>query len=519
MRIITGSEMKRLDLWAEKERKIPSLLMMENAGRSVALKIQELYPGKGQRKGNYLFLIGKGNNGGDALVAARHLCQQGFEVKLFFLFPLDSLQGIVLKNWQLLEDLGVKGHYLADEHSFYLYKLSLNNCFLVIDGIFGTGFRDKLPSNIERTIDVVNNSSCPVLAIDVPSGVDADFGYVSNKCVRADYTVTFAWSKRGLVLYPAKKYVGQLFITDISFPRDAVALLDNEEYYVDAEFARVLLPERDEEGHKNTFGHAVVIAGSPGMMGAAYLASKGVLRSGAGMVTACVPTSFADIFDLALTEALTQGVSETKKRTISATGWSEIKKILPGKKVVIFGPGLGTDEQNQRLLQEVIQVAIPVVIDADGLNVLAKDVGVLKLAKAPLILTPHPGEMARLLETTVEKVQENRVQMAIQAAVSFNAVVVLKGAATIIATPDKKVFINSTGSSALATAGSGDVLAGAIGGLIAQGIALLEAAILGVYIHGLAGEILAKEKGLRGVLAGDVVEALPLALKELESFV
>jgi len=517
MRIITGSEMKRLDLWAEKERKIPFLLLMENAGRSVALKIQELCPEKGQKKGNYLFLIGKGNNGGDGLVAARHLYQLGFEVKVFFLFPLESLQGIVLKNWQLLEDLGVKGHYLADEHSFYLFKLSLNNCSLIIDGIFGTGFRDKLPANIERTIEVVNNSLCPVLAIDVPSGVDADFGNVSDKCVRADYTVTFAWSKRGLVLYPAKKYVGQLFIADISFPRNGLALLDNEEYYVDAEFARVLLPERDEEGHKNTFGHAVVIAGSPGMMGAAYLTSKGVLRSGAGMVTACVPASFADIFDLTLTEALTLGVSETKKRTLAASGWSEIQKIIPGKKAVIFGPGLGTDEQDQGLLQKVIQVEIPVVIDADGLNVLAKDVSALKLGKASLILTPHPGEMARLLGTTVEEVQENRVQMAIQAAVNFKAVVVLKGAATIIATPDKKVFINSSGCSALATAGSGDVLAGAIGGFIAQGLAPLNAAILGVYIHGRAGEILAQEKGLGGVLASDIVETLPLAIKALEN--
>ncbi|MGI6145010.1 MAG: NAD(P)H-hydrate dehydratase [Clostridia bacterium] len=519
MRIITGSKMKRLDLWAEKERKIPSLLLMENAGRSVALKIQELFPEKEQRQGNYLFLIGKGNNGGDALVAARHLYQQGFGVKLFFLFPLDNLQGIVLKNWQLLEELGVKGHYLADEHSFYLFKLSLNNCSLVIDGIFGTGFRDKLPANIERTIDIVNNSSCPVLAIDVPSGVDADFGYVSNKCICADYTVTFAWSKRGLVLYPAKKFVGQLYIADISFPKDALALLDNAEYYVDADFAGKLLPERDEEGHKNTFGHAVVIAGSAGMMGAAYLAGKGVLRSGAGMVTACVPESTANTFDLALPEALTLGVEETKKGSLSAAGWSAIQRILPGKKVIIFGPGLGTDEQIQKLLQTVLQVEIPVVLDADGLNVLAQDVSVLKMAKAPLILTPHPGEMARLLETTVESVQKNRVQMAIQAAVNFNAVVVLKGAATVIATPDKQVFINSTGNSALATAGSGDVLAGAIGGFIAQGLAAVDAAILGVYIHGLAGEILAKEKGLRGVLAGDVVEALPLALKTLEGLV
>jgi len=516
MRIITGSEMKRLDLWAEKERKIPSLLLMENAGRSVAEKIRELYPEKGQNKGNYVFLVGKGNNGGDALVAARHLYQHGFEVKLFFLFPPDEFQGIVLKNWHLLENLGIKGHYLADEHSFYLFKLCLGNSRLIIDGIFGTGLRDELPANIERAIEMINNSACPILAIDVPTGVDADFGYTAKSCICADYTVTFAWAKRGLLLYPAKKYVGSLLVTDISLPQEGLAQLDNEEYYVDQEFAANFLPERDEEGHKNTFGHALVIAGSPGMMGAAYLASKSVLRSGAGMVTACVPESGANTFDLALPEALTLGLAETKKGTLTAAGWLAIEQILPGKKALVFGPGLGTDEQIQKLLQSVLQVDIPVVLDADGLNVLAKDTGILKMGKAPLVLTPHPGEMARLMATTVEKVQEDRVQIALQAAVNFNAVVVLKGAATIIATPEKQVFINSSGCSALATAGAGDVLAGAIGGLIAQGAAPLEAAILGVYIHGLAGEILAEEKGSRGILAGDVVEALPLALQALE---
>lgn len=515
MRMITGSEMKRLDLWAESERKIPSLLLMENAGRSVAEKIQDLFPEKEQRKGNYVFLVGKGNNGGDALVAARHLYQQGYEVKLFFLFSLDELQGIVLKMYKLLEDLGVKGHYLADEHSFYLFKLCLNNSCLIIDGIFGTGLRDEFPANIERTVEMVNNSICPVLAIDVPSGVDADFGYVAKKCIRANYTVTFAWLKRGLVLYPAKKYVGQLVVSDISIPHEGLALLENEEYYVDKEFAENILPSRDEEGYKHTFGHVLVIAGSAGMMGAAYLASKSVLRTGAGMVTACVPQSLANSFDLALPEALTLGVTETPQGSISALGWREIEQILPGKKAVVFGPGLGADEQIEKLLQSVLQVDIPVVLDADGLNALAKDVGVLKMAKAPLVLTPHPGEMARLLDTTVEKVQKDRVPMAIKAAIDFNAVVVLKGAGTIIATPEKQVFVNSTGCSALATAGSGDVLAGAIGGLIAQGVTPSEAAILGVYIHGLAGDILAEEKGQRGHLAGDVADALPLALKEI----
>ncbi len=514
LRIITGSEMKKIDLWAQTEKKIPPLLLMENAGRSVALAIQNLYRDK--EKGNFVFLVGKGSNGGDALVAARHLYQQGADIKVFFLFPADDWQGLVRKNWELLEDLGVKGHYLAEEHSFYLFKLCLSNCTLLVDGILGTGLRKQLPQNVVEVIELVNNCSCPVLAIDVPTGVDADNGQVSGKCIKAQYTVTFAWAKRGLVLYPAKRYVGELLVADISLPKEGLNLVDSIQHYVDKELVQSFLPPRDEAGYKNTFGHVLVIAGAPGMMGAAYLASKAVLRSGAGMVTACVPQSLANVFDLALPEAITKGLEETEKGTLSVLSWSVIKEILAGKKALVFGPGLGTEEQIKQLLQKVFEVDLPLVLDADGLNVLAKKPNVLQKARGSLVLTPHPGEMARLLGTTVTLVQKNRVEIALQAAEKFKAVVVLKGAVTVIATPEKEVFINSTGCSALATAGAGDVLAGAIGGLLAQGLSPKQAAVLGVYLHGLAGEMLAEEKGARGVLAGDVVEALPLALKELE---
>lgn len=515
MRIITGSDMKKLDIWAEQERGIPLLLLMENAGRSVAMTVQDLCREKGT--GNYVFLVGKGKNGGDALVAARHLYQQGAEVKLFLLFKPESFKGIVRENWRFIEDLDIKWHYLEDDHSFYLLKLCLNNCQMVIDGIFGTGLRGRPRKNIVRAIELINGSQCPVLAIDVPSGVDADNGQVGENCLQAHYTVTFAWPKRGLVLFPAKRYVGKLIVADISFPKEGLELLEREEYYVDREIACELLPERDWEGHKNTFGHVLVIAGSEGMTGAACLASKGVLRVGAGMVTTCLPESLSDLFDVALPEALTKGVAETRKRTISAIAWQEIEQYLFGKKAVVFGPGMGTDEQIRDLLQKVLTVELPVVLDADGLNVLAKDTSILNTARAPLILTPHPGEMARLLGTKVATVQQNRVEAALQAAASFNAVVVLKGAATITAIPEGLVFINSTGCPALATAGSGDVLAGAIGGLLAQGLNPPQAAVLGVYIHGLAGDLLAREKGLRGILAGEIADALPLALKDLET--
>ena len=512
MRLVTGSEMKEIDAWAEAERLIPSLLLMENAGRSVAQVVQELSSKKAT--GNYVFLVGKGNNGGDALVAARHLYQQGAEVKLFLLFKPENFQGIVQENWSFIERLGIKWHYLNDDNSFYLFRLCLNNCDMVIDGILGTGFRGKLQDNILRAIEALNLSKCPVLAVDVPSGVDADNGRVEETCVQANYTVTFAWPKRGLVLYPARKYVGKMIVADISLPQDGLDLLEREEYYVDKDLARELLPERDWEGHKHTFGHALVIAGSKGMTGAAYLACKGALRAGAGIVTACLPESLADLFDLSLPEAITKGIAETRERAVSADAWPEIAEYLQGKKAVAFGPGLGTGENIKSILQKVLMTDIPVVVDADGLNVLAEEVGILNTANAPLILTPHPGEMARLLGTEVALVQENRVEVAFQAAINFNAIVVLKGAATITAIPEGLVFINSTGCPALATAGSGDVLAGVIAGLLAQGLNPAQAAVLGVYLHGLAGDLLAGQKGLRGVLAGEIADIVPLALKK-----
>lgn len=513
LRIITGSDMRKIDLWAQKEKRIPPLLLMENAGRAVALAVENVIGA--EPKQSLLFLIGKGNNGGDALVAARHLYQQGMEINLFFLFPPEEWPGLVRKNWELLKDQGIKGHYLADEHSFYLLKLCLSNSTLVIDGILGTGLRASLPENIVKTIKLVNHASIPVLAIDVPTGVDADQGYVAKPCVQANYTVTFAWAKRGQLLYPAKKNIGKLFIADISIPESGLELVDIKQYYFERQMAQKCLPLRDETGHKNTFGHVLVLAGSQGMMGAAYLASKAVLRSGAGLVTVGVPQSQAPFFNLALPEAITLALPETEKGTLAAEAWPIIKANLAGKKALVFGPGLKTEKGIKELLTKILQFKMPLVLDADGLNVLAQEPELLAQKKAPLILTPHPGEMARLLKITTEQVLKNPVDVALQAANTFQAITVLKGVVTIITTLEQEVYINSTGSSALATAGTGDVLAGLIAGLLAQGLSTKKAALLGVYLHGLAGEIVAAEKGERGVIAGDVVEAVPLALKDL----
>lgn len=514
MRIVSGSDMKRLDDWAISKKGIPVLILMENAGMAIVERIKEIYSKiEGLR---LVILVGKGNNGGDALVAARHLHQLGGEVKLFLLSSPANLEGPALVNWQIIEQLAIKWQVLDNENSFYLLKLSLANCNLALDGLFGTGLKGEFTEYCQRTIKITNESGCPILAIDVPSGLNADTGQVKNPCIKATYTVSFAWAKRGLFLFPGKSYVGDLVIAPIAIPQEGLTILETKEYCILKKDAQQLLPQIDWEGHKNTYGHLLVIAGSQGMMGAAILASRAGFRAGSGLVTACVPRTGAGLFNIALPEAITRGVSETPERTLSKTAWAEIKKLLPQKKAVVFGPGLTTHADIQDLLAElVLELNVPLVIDADGLNVLAQDLSILKNAKAPLILTPHPKEMARLLNLSVEEVQENRVKTAIRAASLLKAIIVLKGAGTVIASPEGDVYINSTGSPALATAGTGDVLTGTIGGFLAQGLKPLQAALLGVYVHGLAGDLVALEKGYRGVLASDVVETLPLAINQL----
>lgn len=515
MRLITGADMKKLDNWAIQEYGVPSLLLMENAGGAVVKKAEQLLENLHGRQ--VIILAGKGNNGGDALVVARRLHESGAEVRLFLLFPPDEFSNDALENWRLVEKKGLKWHILSDENSFYLLRLRLNQCDLVVDGIFGTGFSGKPEKNIMRVIQAVNESNAIVLAVDIPSGLEADSGKVEGACIKADYTVTFAWAKRGLVVFPGKEYVGQLEIANISLPQEAINELPTEEYYVDMDFVKNILPPINWQGHKNNFGQVLVIAGSAGMTGASYFACKAAYRSGAGVVTACLPGSLAMSFDMALPEVITHGVAETPQNTLDRAAWPEIGQLLENKGSVVFGPGLSKHEAIGYILEELLlKLNVPLVIDADGLNVLAQNTGILENKNIPVILTPHPGEMARLLNIPIESVQRDRIGAALSAAEKLNSIVVLKGAASITATPQGIIYINSTGCPALATAGTGDILAGLIGGFLAQGIDPVEAAYFGVFVHGLAGDLAAIEKGMRGVMASDVLEALPYALRSIE---
>ncbi|MEL7624172.1 MAG: NAD(P)H-hydrate dehydratase [Clostridiales bacterium] len=515
MKVVSGADMAKMDKWAIEERRIPQLLLMENAGRAVAAAAWRHLD---KDKNQVVIVAGKGNNGGDGLVAARHLHQWGADVRLFLLCNPEDFQGSARDNWGFIESSEVRWYVLKDKNSFYPLKLCLETAAVAVDAVLGNGFRGSLQDNYLLAVEAINKGRAKVIAVDVPSGIDASTGQVGNVAVMAQETVTFAYGKQGLYIHPGRRHAGQVRVEDISIPREAVELLEEPAEWVDKAYARALLPEIKEDSHKGSYGHVFIVAGSRGMTGAAMLAARSAMRSGAGLVTSALPDSLADGFDLAFAEGMTLGLpeDEAKPGYLSVVAAGEIISREEKKSVLLFGPGLAREEAIPLLLEEVLSHwQKPVVLDAGGLWALAQNKEASLNFAGDLVLTPHPGELAMLLDTTTEEIQKDRPAAARKAAKEYGAIVVLKGSSSLVADAQGRLYINSTGNASLATAGSGDVLAGALAAWIAQGLPPREAALLAVYLHGRAGDYLRETWGKRGGLAGDVAEYLPLALKEL----
>ncbi|MEA4891013.1 MAG: NAD(P)H-hydrate dehydratase [Peptococcaceae bacterium] len=512
MKIVSAKDIRMLDQWAVRQRHIPELILMENAGRAVAEHaLAYLEPGKNQ----VVVVAGKGNNGGDGLVAARHLHQRGADVRLFLLHTPEDFSASAAENWAFIEATGLRWYVLKDKNSFYPLKLCLETAAVAVDAMLGSGAHGPLEGNYLAAAQSLNAGAAPILSVDMPTGVDGDTGQAAEGAIKARETVTFAYGKQGLFIYPGRELAGKVAVEDISLPVEGQELLENPTIWVDESYARGLLPEVKTDSFKGSFGHVLSVAGSRGMMGAAFLAARSALRSGAGLVTSAVPDSLADGFDLAFAEGMTLALPE-EEGTLAPSAAEELFLAAEKKSVILFGPGMPQKKGLTSLLRELLPaVKKPVVVDAGGLWALAQDKAMAGVKSGPLILTPHPGELALLLGSTAETVQKDRVNAVRKAARDFGAVVILKGASSLVADENGSLFINSTGSPALATAGSGDVLAGAVAAWIAQGLEPLEAAVLATYLHGLAGGLLREKMGLRGGLSGEVAELLPLALKEL----
>jgi NAD(P)H-hydrate epimerase len=514
MFLVSAEEMRELDRRTIEEIGIPGLLLMENAGRRVAEEAARILESRGGRVA--VILAGKGNNGGDGLVAARHLFNRGYEVRVCLPVDPGQITGDAGVNLEIWRRMG-QGIYRVDgPNGAQRLRVALLGADVVVDAIYGTGFRGRPPAEVGRIIEVVNRSGKPVVAVDVPSGVEATSGRVAGPAVRARCTVTFGLPKLGLYLLPGARYAGEVRVADISIPRGVVEEAGIKRRLLTGELVASWFAPRDVEAHKGQFGRVLVVGGSRGMIGAACLAAHAALRAGAGLVYLAVPEGMQPVAAAKLDEVITLPLPETAGGALSRRALTVLEGHLGRADVVALGPGLGTHEETVALVRDLVrEVACPLVVDADGLNALAGAVEVLSARQAPTVVTPHPGEMARLLGCGTAEVQADRLAVAEKAATSWNAVVLLKGARTVVAGPDGRTYVNPTGNPGMATAGSGDVLTGIIAAFMAQGLPPLEAAAAGAFVHGRAGDLAAAEKGQPSLVAGDITAALPRALLEV----
>ncbi len=515
MKLVTSEQMRELERRAAQEAGIPTLVLMEHAGRAVA---QVTWKVLRERGGHRVAVVcGKGNNGGDGLCAARHLANAGFSVRVYLLARDQDLEGDPATNLRALRACGVEVDNVVGAVDTALRAVGVG-ADVVVDAVFGTGFRGTPMGLAARAIEAINESRLPVVAVDVPSGLDADTGKVEGPCVRASVTVTMGLPKVGLLVYPGAAYCGEVVVADLGLPRKLVlegAALTTE-VATAAQVGR-LLPPRAPETHKGTYGRVLVVAGSARFPGAPKLAALGALRSGAGLVRLLVP---ACVFPAAAASALEFMPAALPDRDgfLDASALEPLMEFAQDADVLAVGPGLGTSEGVAAVVKALVERCDrPLVLDADALNVLRGQHGLLRAARAPVVITPHPGELARLLGISTAEVQRGRLEVTRSTARLVGAVTLLKGARTLVASPEGRLVVNPTGNPGMASGGMGDVLTGAVAAFLAQGLPPFDAAWVAAYLHGLAADLLAEEVGDRGILAHDVAERIPQAMQQVRT--
>jgi len=517
VKLVTASQMQELDRRTIEEGGIPGIVLMENAGRGAAELLVRSFPEA--RTGSIAILAGRGNNGGDGFVIARHLKNWGIQVKVYLFSSIDEVKGDAgtnLRSWLAMGGELVEVVFKGD---FAGVKKEFSKASLMVDAIFGTGLHAEVKGFLKDTISFINALPQPVMAVDIPSGLDATTGQVLGEAIRADLTVTFCLAKIGQVIEPGVSHVGQLEVIDIGIPRHLIREAAIKTSLIDPdELDMSLLDPRPAQSHKGDYGHLFVLAGSPGKTGAAAMVCSGAMRIGAGLVTLGIPASLNPILEAKLTEAMTAPLPDAGSGYLTADAVERIHQLLEGKTALALGPGISTESPVQEVIAKLIpKTTLPLVIDADGITALLSRLEILKQYKGSVILTPHPGEMASLAGITTQEVQADRIGVAKSCAASYNSIVVLKGNRTVIATPDQEIYINPTGNPGMASGGTGDVLTGMIGGLLAQGLSPLEAAKWGVFLHGLAGDLVAQEIGEIPLIASDIIDYLPDALAEVKA--
>ncbi len=519
MKLVTSELIQKIDREAINNRGIPSEQLMENAGRGIAEQMAD-YVDPLPDKSRVAIFCGKGNNGGDGYVVGRYLHQWGHDVTIYFMGPIDKLSNDARLNYD--RALAEK---IAMVEAIKMVEISSPNdlpetieCDIIVDAIFGTGFSGAPRGLSADIIEHINSQDAVIVSVDMPSGLNANNGTHEGNVVAADFTFTLAQPKYGLYLSPGRELAGTVFVVPIGIPDDDVAKFEIKDELITPDSVSTMLPFRKPDGHKGDFGKLMVLAGSTGMTGAAALAGESALRSGCGLCKVACPKTVQPVLATKMTEVMTYLLPDVaKKGALALRGLGEIRKLLDQHDAVAIGPGIGTHHETGELIRRLISTLDkPAVVDADGLNALSGHTDILKDKKAPLVLTPHPGEFRRLWDGEYPEEFHDRTEVARQFASTYGVILVLKGSPTIVADPNGRCFVNQSGNSGMATGGSGDVLTGIIGSFLAQGMAALDAAIAGVFIHGLAGDIAANDLTERAMIASDMTDALPEVFELLE---
>jgi len=513
MKVLTPERMAKYDEYAIKTWGIPSTVLMENAGRNMYRLMKERYL---VDKSRISIFCGRGNNGGDGFVVGRYALEAGYRVKVFLLCKKEDLKGDVALNMRLYTSIG--GDIIEVDNSFDIVQRGIQHADIIIDAIFGTGLSKPVTGREKTVIERINESGKPVIAVDIPSGIDGKTGIPLGCAVKAMHTFTFAYPKIGQILCPGAYHAGKLTVIDISIPSFVEEKVGFDGYVIDGAMLKNTLKERTPWSHKGTYGHAVVIAGSPGKTGAAYMTSLAALKIGAGLVTLIIPESLNNIMEAKLTEVMTYPVADNGTGCFTLSSYDRIKAFVEDKDVVIMGPGLSQNRETMELVRKLyIEIDKPFVIDADGINAFQNHIDVIKEVKRDAVFTPHPGEIARLIGLSPKDINEDRIGIGRRFVEETGGNLVLKGAGTVIFSPSGDIFINPTGNPALAKGGSGDILTGFIGGLASQGCPLVEASSAGVYLHGYLADDWVEANTDMDLLAGDLLAGLSKAIRDIRN--
>lgn len=496
--------MRELDKGAGEKYGIVPLMLMENAGLAVYNVILEEFGVEGRK---FAIFCGPGNNGGDGLVVARKILSSGGFPRVYLMNSPDEYRGIAKQNFEILDSLPME---ISLVESVDAIRNRIVHSDAIVDGILGTGIRGELEGIYRETIEMINGLDLPIFSIDVASGVVGDTGEVLGTAVQADVTTTFGLPKIGNMLYPGFDLCGKLYVSHISFPPEHY---DTTEIMLETSTPNQL-PERARDGHKGTFGQALFVAGASGYMGAPYFAAMSFLKAGGGYSRLATPRSISPFLASKGGEIVLHPMKETDSGSISPGNEESISKIADGMDFTVIGPGLSLDPGTGELIRKLTsRIKGPMLIDGDGITAVCKDLDCVRSREGPTVLTPHPGEMAKIAGITTREVLSDRIEILGNACVELNAVIVLKTAHSIIGTPDGRCFMNLSGNPGMGSAGSGDVLTGTIAAMYGLGLEFEDAVRTGVFIHGFSGDLAANEKGEDGITAQDILNCLPLAMR------